>query len=326
MPMNVIQANAALTAGIQANFAHTYATSSQAEKALVSSVMEMGQGAKARTVPLAYFETTDYPEYWPYGEDIPEGNNQAVSYSVTIRRWAKRIKWNRDDVTDELTHTLKQRALQLGEHFGTLHVRILFQLLLSSVDPMLLPAVQNAPDGAALFAATAAGAARFGVTGGNIITGNGVADIASIMRDYYNSIIRFTQQLDTKNQPLHNPGQSDAGIMVIYGTANKELFEKTFYGSVQQGINAGLSNPLKDTGKNFKLWETARITDNDWYVVLTGDPLKALAQFEVEGMETTEADWSNSDEARTRDVGYFQAKARYGYAINLPYQLLKVNN
>lgn len=326
MPMNVIQANAALTAGIQANFAHTYASSSSAEKSLVSSAMEMGQGAKARTVPLAYFETTDYPEYWPYGEDIPEGNNQAVSYSVTIRRWAKRIKWNRDDVTDELTHTLKQRALQLGEHFGTLHVRILFQLLQSSVDPLLLPAIQNAPDGAALFAATAGGAARFGITGGNIVTGNGVADVASIMRDYYNSIIRFTQQLDTKNQPLHNPGQSDAGIMIIYGTANKQVMEQAFYGTIQQGINAGVSNVVKDTGKNFKLWETARITDNDWYVVLTGDPLKTFGQFEVEGMETTEADWSNSDEARTRDVGYFQAKARYGYGINLPYQILKVNN
>lgn len=322
MAMNVIQANAALTAGIQANFAHTYANSSTAERALVSQVMSMGEAAKARTVPLAYFETTDYPEYWPYGEDIPEGNNQAVSYNVTIRRWAKRIKWNRDDVTDELTHTLKQRALQLGEHFGTLHVRILFQLLLSSVDPLLLPAIQNAPDGSALFS----GSTRFGVAAGNICAGNGVADVASIVRDYYRGIVRFTQQLDTKSQPLHNPGQSDAGIMVIYGTANKEVFERAFYGTIQQGIQAGLSNPLKDTAKNFKLWETARITDNDWYIILTGDPLKAFGQFEVEGMETTEADWSNSDEARTRDVGYFQAKARYGYSINLPYQINKIDN
>src|SRR5574341_477458 len=280
MPMNVIQANAALTAGIQANFAHTYASSSKAEAAKVSKVMDMGNAAKARTVPLAYFETTDYPEYWPYGEDIPEGNNQAVSYSVTIRRWAKRIRWNRDDVTDELTHTLKQRALQLGEHFGTLHVRILFQMLLGSFDPMLLPTVQNAPDGLSLFSSST----RFGVAGGNILSGNGVADVASIVRDYYRGIVRFTQQLDTKAQPLHNPGQSDSGIMVIYGTANKEAFEKAFYGTIQQGINAGLSNDLKDTGKNFELWETARITNNDWFIVLTGDPLKAIGQFEVEGM------------------------------------------
>lgn len=322
MAMNVIQANAALTAGIQANFAHTYASSSKAEAAKVSKVMDMGNAAKARTVPLAYFETTDYPEYWPYGEDIPEGNNQAVSYSVTIRRWAKRIRWNRDDVTDELTHTLKQRALQLGEHFGTLHVRILFQMLLGSVDPMLLPTVQNAPDGLGLFSSST----RFGVVGGNILAGNGVADVASIVRDYYRGIVRFTQQLDTKAQPLHNPGQSDSGIMVIYGTANKEVFEKAFYGTVQQGINAGVSNVLKDTGKNFELWETARITNDDWFIVLTGDPLKAIGQFEVEGMETTEADWSNSDEARTRDVGYFQAKARYGYSVNLPYQIEQVDN
>lgn len=322
MAMNVIQANAALTAGIQTNFSHTYATSSRAEIAKVSKVMDMGQSAKARTVPLAYFETTDYPEYWPYGEDIPEGNNQAVSYSTTIRRWAKRIKWNRDDVTDELTHTLKQRALQLGEHFGTLHVRILFQILTASVDPLLLPAIQNAPDGSALFS----GSTRFGVSTGNVIAGNGVADAASIVRDYYRGIVRFTQQLDTKGQPLHNPGQSDAGIMVIFGTANKEVFERAFNGTIQQGIQAGISNPLKDTGKNFELWETARLTDNDWFIVLTGDPLKAIGQFEVEGMETAEADWSNSDLARTQDIGYFQAKARYGYSINLPYQINKIDN
>jgi hypothetical protein len=327
MVMNVIQANAALTAGIQANFAHTYASSSKASREMVSQVIDMGQAAKARTVPLAYFQTTDYPEYWPYGEDIPEGNNQAIGYNVTIRRFAKRIKWLRDDVTDELTHTLKQRALQLGEHFGTLDERFLFQFLLSTVDPKLMPVTQNAPDGAALFSATdGASAARFGATGGNIVAGNGVVDVASIMRDYYRSIQRRVLFQDTQGQPLAQPGDEDRGIMVIYGVANKEMFERTFYGSIQQGIQAGISNPLRDTAKNFTLQETARITSNDWFVIVTGDPLKALGQFEIDGMETTEADWSNSDQARTQDVGYFQAKRRTGISVNLPYQIIQVDN
>lgn len=326
MALNVVQASAVLTAGLQANFAHTYAASSRANRDKLVKVMDMGQGANARTVPLGYFDSAEYPEYWRYGDPIPEGAANSVSYNVTIRRWAKRIKWNRDDVTDELTHTLKQRAVQLGDHYGTLHERILFQLMIGNTDPALLPAIPNAPDGAAFFAATAGGSARFGVTSGNLLTGNGVASPADIIRDYYRALQQFILFQDTKGQPLHDPGVAERGIMVVYGAANKEVFERAFYGTIQQGINAGISNPLKDSGKNFELWETPRISDNDWFVFLTGNPLKPTAQFEKDGLETTEADWSNSDEARTQDVGYFQAKARYGYVVNLPYTAIEVNN
>jgi hypothetical protein len=327
MALNPVQANAVLTAGLQANFAHTYSSSSKTSMEKLKLVMDVGQGANARTVPLGYMESAEYPEHWAYGDDIPEGSNQAVGYTVTIRRWAKRIKWYRDDVSDELTHTLKQRATQLGEHYGTLHERVFFQLLQGTVDPALLPGtVPNAPDGAAFFAATAGGAARFGVTNGNLLTGNGVASPADIVRDYYRALIQFLRMLDTKGQPLHDASKIERGVLVIYGTANKENMERAFYGTIQQGIAAGISNPLKDTGKNFQMWETPRITTDDWYVFLTGDPLKPTAQFEKDGLETTEADWSNSDEARTRDIGYFQAKARYGYCINLPYQGLQINN
>lgn len=326
MALNVIQANQVLTAGLQANFAHTYAESAKANMDFLTKVMDLGQAANARTVPLGYFDSAEYPEHWPYGDTIPEGSGQAVSYNVTIRRWAKRIKWNRDDVTDELTHTLKQRAIQLGEHFGTLHERIFFQLLQSSVDPQLLPTIPNAPDGAAFFAATAGGANRFGVANGNLLTGNGVSDLADIVRDYYRAIVQFTRMTDTKGQPLHRAGLADAGVMVIFNTANKEVFEKAFHGTIQQGIAAGISNVIKDTGKRFTLWETQRITTDDWFVFLTGSALKGVAQFEREGMQTAEADWSNSDEARTHDIGYFQAKARYGYVINLPYQAVQINN
>jgi hypothetical protein len=328
MALSPVQANAVLTAGLQANFSHTYAKSAASSKEMVSKVMDLGQSAGARVTPLGYMESADYPEFWAYGEDIPEGTNQAVSYNVTIRRWAKRIKWFRDDVTDELTHTLKQRATQLGEHYGTLHERVLFQLIQSTVDPALLPngATMLAPDGAAPFATTAGGVNRFGVANGNLLAGNGVASSADLVRDYYRAIIQFTRMQDTKGQPLHTPGDSDRGILVIYGAANKEVFERAFYGTIQQGIAAGLSNPLKDTAKNFVLWETSRITTDDWFVFLTGDSLKPIGQFEKEGLETTEADWSNSDEARTQDIGYFQAKARYGYVLNAMYQSLQINN
>jgi len=325
MALNPVQANAALTAGLQATFAHTYAESMKPSVDRMRLVMDLDQAATARVTPLGYFGSAEYPEHWPYGEDIPEGTNEAIGYTVTIRRWAKRIKWFRDDVTDDLTYTLKQRATQLGEHYGTLHERVFFQLMQGTVDPRLLPAVPNAPDGAAFFATVAGGVNRFGVASGNLLTGNGVADVASILRDYYLAMAQFVRMLDTKGQPLHQPGVGDRGVLVIYGAANKEIFERAFYGSIQQGVWAGISNPAKDTGKNFTLWETSRITTNDWFVFLTGSALKATAEFTKLALEQTEADWSNSDEARTQDIGYIQAKARYGYCINLPYQGIQVH-
>jgi hypothetical protein len=326
MAINVVQETPLLTAGLQATFANTYAKSYRSSVEKVSRVVQLGLPATARTVPLGYNETAPYPQFWDYGEEIPEGNFNSVGYSVTIRRWAHRVKWNHDDRIDEQTNTLKQRVLQLAEHYGTLHERIAFQLIRGNADPKLLPAVPNAPDGAAFFATTAGGVNRFGVSSGNLLTGNGVNDVASIQRDYYRALQQWLLQTDPQGEPLHQPEEVEGGILVIAGASVKENFERAFYGTIQQGVAAGLSNILKDAGKNFDLWFTPRIPDNDWFLFLTGSELKPIGQFTMEDLMTTEADWSNSDFARTNDIEYFQAKARYGYVINLPYQAMEINN
>lgn len=326
MAINVVQETPLLTAGLQATFANTYAKSYRSSVEKTSKVMSLGMPAAARTVPLGYNETAPYPQYWPYGEEIPEGNFNSVGYSVTIRRWANRVKWNHDDRIDEQTSTLKQRVIQLAEHFGTLHERILFQLIRGNADAKLLPAIPNAPDGAAFFSATAGGVNRFGVSSGNLLTANGVADTASIQRDYYRGIQQWLLMTDPQGEPLHQPENIEGGTVVIVGAANKEMFERAFYGTIQQGVAAGVSNILKDAGKSFDLWFTPRITDNDWFMFQTGNELKPVGQFTMEDLMTTEADWSNSDFARTNDVEYFQAKARYGYVVNLPYQAIQQNN
>ncbi len=326
MPANPVMSAATLTAGLRAEFSNTYESSYKAATEILGKVMQLGIPTSTRTTPFAYYATAPYPQYWPYGQNIPEAQFDSVGYNVTARRFANRVPYLHDDLHDDQLRQLMSRVRSLAEHYGTLHERIFFQILNGAADPALLPAVPTAPDGAAFFATVAAGAARFGVTGGNIVTGNGVADVSSILTDFYNAKERFYQMQDTQGQPLWDPSVLDKEYVVVLPAAQLEVFLRAFRGTIIQGDFAGISNLTRDVSENITLWPTQRITTNDWYVFLAGSSLKPVAQLDLESLYVNEGNQQNSDSARTTGIEYFQAVARYGYTVNLPYGAIQIDN
>lgn len=324
MPFNPVVANSALTAGLAAHFDSTYETTYKASAERLSAVMEMDVPMKARTEPLGYFEEAGHIEEWPMGEEIPEEDMEAVGYSWTARRYGKRMSWNEDDEKDDQLGQLVRRVSQMAEKAALRFERAFFDLLQGTTN--FLSAVPNGPDGAAFFAATAGGAARFGATGGNLLTGNNVDDVASIVRDYYQALEQGTLFVGPKGQPLHDPDILEQGVVVIHPASRKEEFERAFFGTIHQGIAAGISNLIKDTGKKFKLWGTPRVSTADWWVFFTGVKPKATAHGVKEGLTVTPADSSNSDRARDKGLKSLQVKARDAYTVNLPYGAIQINN
>jgi phage major head subunit gpT-like protein len=322
---NPVMSQATLAAAVRNTFSKTYDPMIQVSTERLRPVMDLGLPAKARTETFAAYESAPYLEYWPYGETIPQGNFKSFSWQVTCRRFGKRVSWNEDDRKDDQTQSLMKRVRTLGTNAGIRHERAFFDLLQATANYLPTGSV-NAPDGAALYATTAGGAARFGVTNGNLLAGNGVGSVAVIHQDYYRGIAQALQFLDTEGQPLIDEAVIDQGVTLVHGAANLEIFERSFSQNVVQGSSAGISNIVKDAMRRTKLWPTSRIADNDWYLFFNGVDLKPIAHLELESLQTDDATRANSDFVRDRGEEYFQAYARDGYTINIPYGTVKINN
>ena len=329
----ILAANA-LTAGLRADFAATYRQQYRFVRERLARIMMLGVPSDKLTELYAYFESAPYPIRWPRGQTISSKPFKSVQFSVTNVDWARKIEWHKNDREDDQIRSLFDQARQLGANFATLHERVFFQLLTNTTDSTLLATIPNAPDGAAFFATTAAGANRFGVSGGNIVTGTGVATSGAVRTDFFSAISRFKRFQDTEGQPLLEEGVLDQGISVIYGATNEQIFREAFIQSRtvqataagQASTGAAVTNIVLESGLNLKLWSTQRITDNDWFIILEGTQIKPVFQQEREALKEHVETMDNSDYARRTKIESIQWDARYGYGINIPYSAIKVDN
>jgi hypothetical protein len=221
-------------------------------------------------------------------------------------------------------------ARMAGQSAARLPERFFFNLLTGGTDT--LPAVPNAPDGAAFFATTAGGANRFGVSSGNLLTGNGIASVSAIRTDYYNAIEQFKQMQDGKGQPLLSDEVIDSGVICIHSAADTEAMEEAFLqrrqGEVVSAGGAAVSNLVQDASRNVTLWGSQRLATGDWYVFLRNPAKRATFMLDREGIQeysSLEGD-NNSDHTRNTGEEYVQWERRAGAGIALPYSAIKINN
>lgn len=334
MPANPVMAGDVLSGFIRTAFVETYERLITDVNARLGNVMDFGLPSDRSQEDYAYYTAAPHPRRWPRGEDIPAANFQDVKWTVVNYDWAMSIKWHVNDRMDDQLRNLEQRARDVAFGFALLRERVFFQILTGATDAALLPAVPTAPDGAAFFATTAAGAARFGVTNGNLLTGSGVASAQAIRNDIFDSFEQFHRMQDGEGQPQWPESIIDQGITVIYNVANHQVVTEAL---VQQrtlqtatvsstGLGAAVTNIVLDSGMSVTLWPTQRITDNDIYVFLNGAPTASVFEQVRQELQDEEQIMANSDEAkRTKIEGLFW-NARYGFGLALPYQAIKINN
>lgn len=328
MAGSVILSGNTLAAGLRADFDRTYQQSYAGVEASLGTMMELNIPSDKRTELYALHRTMPYPERWDLGSPIPTEGTDSLTYSVTNYRYAKAIEWERDDRMDNQIGDLFAKASRLGENFASLDSRIFIELLTGTAS--LLPAIPNAPDGAALYASTAGGAARFGLSGGNIETGGGVATTAAIISDFFDSIERFGGFQNTKGQPFFEPDVASSEYVVYFNVANTEIFTQSFktvaVHSVVSTTGARVDNVILASGVQVRLVPTQRITDNDWFIFRTDAPVRPLFCQQREGLRQSVATEENSDVARNTGVESIQFVVRKGYGVNVPFATVKVNN
>lgn len=286
---------------------------------------------------FAYFNAAPHMSYWRRGEPVPQDAFDSVSFEVFAYEYAKRVAWSKFDRKDDQTQSLMQVARMAGQSAALLEEEFFFELITGTASK--LPAVPNAPDGVAMFSTTdGSGAARFGATSGNLLSGNGITTVADIRTDYYASIEQFKAFQNGKGQPLLSDDITDGGVVIVHAAADTEAFEEAFLQQRQAVLgpdnttdavtSVAVSNLVQDASRNVVLWGTPRLATGDWYVFLRNAPIKPTFTLDREGVQefsSLEGD-NNGDHLRNTGEEYIQWERRVGAGIALPYAAVKVNN
>ena len=336
--MSTVIASQVLANGLRTEFSDTYSAFQNRQSSGKLGALMDTVGATNRQHEFAYFEAAPHMEHWQRGNTIPTDAMGSVQFSVPVYNWARRIPWHKDDRKDDQTQSLMQLAQMAGQSAALLEERMFFDLIQASTNT--LPAVPTAPDGAAMYAGTAGGAARFGAANGNILTSSGVATVHDIQADYWSAIEQFMAFQDGKGQPLLSSELIDGPVTIIHAAADTEQMEIAFLqkrhamGIDNAGARGGTvlaaaaeTNLVHDSSRNVTLWGSSRLTTGDWFIFLTGAPKKPTFLLDREGVqEFTSLEGDNNGD-HTRDTGeeYVQWERRAGAGIAQPFATIKIN-
>ena len=327
MPANHVIAGPALARGLKNTFDNTWMRRYDGLQSRLGRVMEMGIQSTLITELYGYFETAPYPRFRKYGDAVESKPFRARTYEVENFSWDISIQWKQEDRIFDQLRGLERMARQAGENFATLPERIFFQIIRGASDPLLLPVIPGAPDGASIYSATdGSGSARFGVTGGNIVTGSGVATPDAVRSDFFDGLERFSQFQDPEGQPALDAGVIDGPVMIFFNVANWKVFAEAFVqGFTLQG-GAAVTNVVLDSGVSVTLVPTQRLTDNDWYMFLeNADPKSIFEQVAKPLTEVVQVEENSDISRRTKEEAIFWNTLR-GYGVNLPLGTVQINN
>lgn len=280
-----------------------------------------------RYVEEAMWESVPMPKIWHYGTGRTRRSVKDLYLTLYHYNWELTLAWLRWDEEDISNNDKVQRLLDAqAQRFVQLPDVFVAEYLANTAD--VYPALSNCYDGVALYSATDGdGAARFGVTGGNILTGNGVANTAQIKADLFAARRRFLDFQDTEGQPYYTSEECEiTNMLIVHSTAITEIIETVRdaeYAYMDTGINTAATNIVK--GK-FEAWNNQRISGNDWFVILKHPFLKPWCRVTRQDIEQQLEDESNSDRSRDTAERASLCHMRFGIAPFAPQSIIQINN
>lgn len=325
MPQTILTGST-LAAGIRSDFQNTWREQYDGVVAGLKDVMDIDVPQSHLTETFGYRESLPIPTRWQRGNPIPTGGLGSKSFSVTAYDFARRIKWHRNDRMDNKVGDLAGDAKQLAGRFARLDSIAFAEILANSAS--MLPAIPNAPDGNPLFYS----GTRFGNSGGNVVSGDGVTTVAQIQTNWFEVLERFDRFADTAGEPIFEPNMGTSRYVIYAGSHLRKLMNEALVAEVTHSVvsttGAGVTNAVLASGEKVEIRFTSRIasTQNDWYVFRPDAMVKPIFSTLREALRTADATEDNSDESRSTGLEYFQAVIRKGYSLNMPYGAIQVDN
>jgi len=329
-----------LTPGIKADFQDQYLSTWKANIAQYADFVDFARPADGAYMIYGAWKSAPHATRWPRGTPRGAKGMDAVQYQIVIHDFKNGVVAHENDVADARIDA-KRAAMQAGENAARVPVKIFYQIDGAVTNPLLLPSIPNAPDGAALFSATdGTGAARFGVTGGNIVTGTTVANPVQIQAAYAAAIVRAKGFLDSEGEPFYDDSLESKGITIVAGIDNYYNLKKAFEqdrtvvllsATGAEGVGAAgvaatnQTNPIKDLGITpVRLITNPYKTGNSWSIYFGAAPVKPVFQAIREGLQYVEANRFNNSDCLEMKLVKWLWDWREGWGVNLPIGAVKV--
>lgn len=289
------------------------------------------------TERYTYLESVPHMRIWRRGESREAKAFRAVSWTTDTHDFQVKVEWHRNDERDHQgRRTISSKAQTAGNTAATMPIRLATQVVEAATDHELLPGIPTAPDGAAMFATTAGGSARFGASSGNLLSGSGTTGQA-IRDDFFSALEQFLLFQDTEGYPLWDADVLMSGVTIMYPIAlMKEMAEAFKWARPIHSDDATLaaptvavaaSNLAMDFNVPVKSFPNPYLSDSsDWYIFLDSSPVKPLYRGVHEALQNDIWDRSNSDRAKDEKIHAVGWDARWSIGLGPCYQSIKINN
>lgn len=343
MPQALVLAGDALARGVRNEFLEVYENQYKVMTDRLSGIADLSVPSDKLEELYVHFDSAPYPVRVTPGQTGKTDNFRSYSYAVRNHEFQSAVEWYWTDEEDDQTGGgIIRRAQSAGGNFGSLDERITFQVMTGTTDATLLPSIPTAPDGAALYSATTGGGAnRFGVSGGNIFSGNGVANASVIASDVYSAILRMGAFKDTKNQPLLNPTSLQT-FTIVYNIANdtevRKAFEQnlifqTISSTGVSGATSGVvgaaapTNFLRDfSNLRFNLYPSQRVTGDDIYVFCSDVNVRPIFVQQRSQLVSFFYDMTKDSGMGIKRTKRMDFLCRKGAGVTEPYATVKIDN
>jgi hypothetical protein len=280
-----------------------------------------------REATYAFKESLPFPNLWPYGMPRQYQTFKDKAITMAVVPYELTIPWSVWDERDDQLGDIRSHVQMAVERFLQLP-DVLFAEYLNAA-ASLNPSLYNCYDGAALFSSVDGnGDARYGVTGGNIITGSGLT-AAGLITDLAQVQERALKMVDpTASKPLFAADDVKFNAMFVIGPpeANAVLQKVSNAEMIWQTGQAITSetNWLKGTFQ----WDlnSYLTTSKSLYVIVQHPFWKPVIFRGPEQVESIIADMTNSDRSRevNENVAYASIRCRMGPFF--PATIFKINN
>lgn len=286
----------------------------------------------ARIAKFAWKESVPFPKRWDRGEARDHQLFKDVSIDVPIHRFELTMDVEiHDQEDDQLGTGSAKRHMQLAvNRYLTLPMKLLAEYLNGTAT--LLPSLDTAYDGANLFATTdGSGAARFGVTNGNLLSGtdSGTVTVAGMVTDIFNAHKQFIQYTDTAGEIIFDYQDADPGnFLLIVPPAMAQVANEVaqseylrFTGSTDGGLQTNVLKGRVDYKINPYL-----TSSDDYFILLRNNYWKPMLKRQNLDVKSIWADINNSDRAREEYIEALYTDTRIGLSVWAPFTCIKINN
>ena len=327
--MTIINNTESLQAGIQSALMETWRQDYPVYAEQQKVFLHYLPYTNIRSADYSFKNRIPFPLPYPYGDNRIHQSFKDVKITVKIFPYQMTIGWDERDAADDQMADLKTHVSQSAKRFLQLP-DVLIGEYLGGTAVYNYSGLLNASDGVGLYSTVDGdGAARFGVTGGNVITGQGVNTTAKIHNDIINCRRRFLQMTEpVVGQPLHDPDNVMYNRMCFVvppqldGVFNQLSDQDLIYSDPT--INTAQSNFLKS---KIKYKVNQRLADtNDWFVVLESGFWKPFAYRAPQTLRQLFATMQNSDISRETMQELVYADLRIGISPWCPWTTIQVSN